>query len=172
MTQRRKLVAELQEQALGGLLPYPGDGREAAHFLSRDGRGKLAGRQRGEHAHGDAGADAGDREQHAEGGPIVLGGEAVERKDVFTDVGVDEERHDRALAGRPQAAEGPQRHEHVVADAAHVDDGGAVRVLEGDAPRQTTDHALSFGSLSSCFWSPPGGGTQAVSAASPSSSPK
>ena len=85
------LVAELDNDALGGLGAEALDGLEHALIALHDQRGQFGGGEAAEHGAGGVAAYAADTDEHEEELALLLGGKAKERPCVFADGLVDKE---------------------------------------------------------------------------------
>src|SRR5260221_12305083 len=140
-------VAQLQHEALGGLLADAGNLGEARRILRGHRRREVVHRKSGEHRERDLGTHATDFQELAKRGALARGEEAVEQVRILAHHHVREERH--VLARARKMVEGAHRHVDLVAHAVG-DDDHLWRVLLDQLAEDAPDHgprALTKGAL-------------------------
>ena len=136
---RADLLAQLDDDPLGGALADPRHGLEPRGVAGGDGGEQLARRAAREHRQRQLRPDRLHSDQHQEEVALRLGGEAVERERVVAD---DQVRvQGRVLADRRRVAQRLGRDRQPVADAAAGDDD----VVACAAPRPRRRGARSCG---------------------------
>ena len=134
------LLAQLDDDPIGRLLPHSGHGLEALGVARRDGALHLARGRAGQHGERHLGPHAGDRGQAQEQLALFLGGEAVELQRVVAQHQVGVEL--ALLAGGGDGLERLGRDRQAVADPAasraRRGRGGAPRPCR--APRRSRGH--------------------------------
>src|SRR5688572_20060341 len=143
-----QLVAQLQHQALGRLLPDARNLGEPARVPVGHRRGEVVHREAGEHRESHLGSYPADLQELAEGGALCRREEAEEQVGIFAH---HEMREQRDLFARPrQRIEGAHRHVDLVAHAVAGDDDLREALLQQDAldaPDHRRPSRLAAGSM-------------------------
>ena len=113
-----QLVAQFQQQTLGGLLADAGNLDQPAHFLSSDDMGQLSDRHAAQDSQCQLRPDATDFEQLPESSALVVGGEAIQLMRILAHDQLGVQRDFFADGGK--IVEGAHRHVDFITDARPV----------------------------------------------------